>query len=173
MIKAHERQQHVPQRARRRSLAWKDALYGYLFVSPQVLGFLIFVLGPLIAVFVYSLEQRNLLSGEVNFIGLQNYQDVLFGNPLVRKVLVNSLIFTAGLVPLNLALALILALLLARSFRGVTFFRTLFFAPVVTSAVAWAIVWRFMLQGEQGTVNQFLSFFGVTGPTGCGNPLGL
>lgn len=170
MIRAHKRQQRAPQRARRLSLAWKDALYGYLFVSPQVLGFLVFVLGPLIAVFIYSLQQRNLLSGEVSFVGLQNYQDVLFGNPLVRKVLVNSLIFTAGLVPLNLVLALILALLLARSFRGVTFFRTLFFAPVVTSAVAWAIVWRFMLQGEQGTVNQFLSFIGIDGPNWLREP---
>jgi multiple sugar transport system permease protein len=149
---------------RLRSLAGRDALYGYLFISPQALGFLAFVAGPIVAVFWYSLHQRNLLTGQSIFVGLDNFQAMLAGDVVFRKVLLNSLIFTAGLVPLNIALALLLALLLARQLPGVTLFRTLFFAPVVTSAVAWAIVWRFMLQGEQGTINQLLTYVGVDGP---------
>lgn len=146
------------------SLARRDALFGYLFISPQVIGFLVFVIGPLVAVFYYSLHQRNLLTGVSTYVGLDNFQQILTNDPVFAKVFVNSLIFTAGLVPLNITLALLLALLLARQLPGVTFFRTLFFAPVVTSAVAWAIVWRFMLQGEQGTINQVLALTGITGP---------
>lgn len=153
------------QRRRRR-----EALYGYAFLSPQLFGFLLFVIGPLVAVFVYSLQTRNLLTGQIAFVGLQNYKDALFHNPLFWRVLLNSLIFAAGLVPFNMALALVLALLLSRPFRGVTFFRTMFFAPVVTSAVAWAIVWRFMLQGEHGTVNQFLGLVGIHGPNWLRQP---
>lgn len=149
---------------RRRSLARHDSLFGYLFVAPQVLGFLTFVVGPIVAVFVYSLHQRNLLTGQNTFVGLDNYVRLFTSDPVFQKVLVNSLVFTAGLVPLNIALALTLALLLARKRPGVTFFRTLFFAPVVTSAVAWAIVWRFMLQNESGTINQLLQLVGIDGP---------
>lgn len=155
----------VPTKARRISrLALKDALWGYLFVAPQVLGFLFFVLGPVIAIFVFSLQDRNLLSGKATFIGLENYQTLFTHDPIFMKVLGNSLVFTAGLVPLNLVLALTLAILLARQAFAVNFFRAVFFSPVVTSAVAWAIVWSFMLQGNQGTINQFLKIFGITGP---------
>lgn len=152
------------RRRRSRSLERLDAWYGIAFVAPQLLGFLTFVVGPIVAVFWYSLHQRNLLSGQVTFVGLENYQRMLFEDPVFTKVLVNSLVFAAGLVPINIALALVLALLLARPRPGVTLFRTLFFAPVVTSAVAWAIVWRFMLQDETGTINQFLALIGVDGP---------
>lgn len=156
---------------RPRSLKQVDQLYGYLFVSPQLLGFLLFVLGPILAVFVFSVQKRNLLSGVTTFAGVENYAHMFSGaDPLFHKVLINSLVFTLTLVPLNLVLALTLAFLLARKLPGSTFFRTLFFAPVVTSAVAWAIVWKFMLQGEQGTVNQFLGYLGVQGPNWLREP---
>ena len=145
-------------------LARRDALFGYLFIAPQVLGFLVFVLGPLITVFLFSFQRRNLLSGQVTFVGLDNYVQMMGQDTLFRQVLLNSLVFAAGLVPLNIVLALALAMLLNRKLRGVTMFRTLFFSPVVTSAVAWAIVWRYMLQGENGTVNQALALVGIQGP---------
>lgn len=152
------------ERTPRRSPQRYDAWYGLAFVAPQVIGFLTFVIGPIIAVFWYSLHQRNLLSGQTTFVGLDNYQRMLFEDPVFTKVLVNSLVFAAGLVPLNILLALVLALLLAQPRPGVTLFRTLFFAPVVTSAVAWAIVWRFMLQDETGTINQAFRIVGIDGP---------
>ena len=152
------------------SLARQDAFFGYLFISPQIIGFILFVLGPLVTVFYYSLHQRNLLTGTSTFVALENFQRAFVQDPVFRKVLVNTLVFTAGLVPFNVILALTLALLLARQLPGVIFFRTLFFAPVVTSAVAWAIVWRFMLQGEQGTVNQMLTLVGISGPNWLRDP---
>lgn len=146
------------------SLKTKDSLFGYLFISPQVIGFLLFVIGPLLAVIVYSFQERNVLTGLAQPTGFDNYAKMFESDPLFRTVLVNSLVFTAGLVPLNMIISLLLAVLLNRKIRGVTFFRTLFFAPVITSAAAWAIVWRFMLQGEDGTINQFLGAAGIDGP---------
>jgi multiple sugar transport system permease protein len=154
----------VRKKKRISRLALTDSLWGYIFIAPQFLGFLFFILGPVVAIFVYSMEDRNLLSGKTTFIGLHNFQQLLTHDPLFWKVLGNTLVFTAGLVPLNLVLALTLAILLMRQSIVVSFFRTVFFSPVVTSAVAWAIVWSFMLQGDQGTINQILKVFGITGP---------
>jgi len=151
------------------SLARKDELIGYLFVAPQMLGFFVFVLGPILAIFLFSTQERNLLTGVVNPVELANFEYMLQSDRLFPKVLANSLIFTSGLVPLNIVLALILAMLLTRKLRGMIFFRTLFFAPVVTSAVAWAIVWRFLLQGDQG-INQLLSGIGIDGPNWLREP---
>lgn len=147
-----------------KSLLHKDSTWGYLFIAPSILGFFLFVLGPLVAIFIFSLQNRNLLTGQVTFIGLENYRTMLFNDPLYLKTMLNSLIFTAGLVPLNIVLALALAILLERQTGVSRFFQTIFFAPVVTSAVAWAIVWQFMLQGQQGVVNQVLAIFGIQGP---------
>ncbi|WP_263488808.1 carbohydrate ABC transporter permease [Mesorhizobium sp. ES1-3] len=147
-------------------------LEAWLFVSPTLIGFLIFFLGPLAAIFYYSTTEWNLLSQQATFVGLRNFHNVLLENPDFWHVVRNSVIFALGLVPLNMALALSLALALAlsRPFFGVVFFRTVFFAPVVTSAIAWAIVWKFMLQGEGGAVNQMLAWIGIDGPNWLREP---
>lgn len=144
-------------------LKQRDALFGYLFITPQVLGFLLLVLGPLLTVFVFSTQDRNLLSGTVENVGLENYRFMFNEDPFFPKVVRNTVIFSAGLVPMNMALALVLALLLTQRIPGMTVFRTLFFAPVITSTVAWAVVWRFMLQKDAG-INGFLDVIGITGP---------
>jgi multiple sugar transport system permease protein len=164
--------QHAPPAARRKglSLAQKDALIGYLFILPRVIGFLIFVLGPLLAIFYFSLQSRNLLSRSVEFIGLENYRVMFTEDSNFWPMVQNTLTFTAGLVPLNLVLALSLAILLAPQFKGVTFFRTVFFAPVITSTAAWIIVWAFILQGQQGPLNQFLAAIGIEGPNWLREP---
>jgi multiple sugar transport system permease protein len=146
------------------TLQQRDSLFGYLLIAPQVFGFLIFVLIPLIAVFAFSLQDRNLLLGTEDPVGLRNYIQLFSTDPLFPVVLRNTLIFTVGLVPLNVSLALLLALALNTRMRGSTVFRAIFFAPVITSGVAWAIVWRFMLQGDDGMVNQVLAVVGVNGP---------
>ncbi|WP_312794992.1 sugar ABC transporter permease [Tianweitania sp.] len=152
------------------TLQRRDAIEGWLFVSPTLLGFLIFFLGPLIAIFIYAMSDWNFLSGEATFVGLTNFEDALLENPDFWYVLRNSAVFALGLVPLNVALALFLAVALSRPFRGVIIFRTIFFAPVITSAIAWAIVWKFMLQGEGGPINQMLALIGITGPNWLREP---
>jgi multiple sugar transport system permease protein len=152
------------------TLRMREAMEAWLFISPTLAGFLIFFVGPLIAVVWYSLTEWNLLTQQATFVGMDNYHDALFRNPDFWHVVRNSIVFAIGLVPLNMALALSLALALSRRFPGVVFFRTVFFAPVVTSAVAWAIVWKFLLQGEAGFVNQMLAYVGVDGPNWLREP---
>ncbi len=152
------------------TLKTREMLEAWLFVSPTVIGFLIFFLGPLVAVVYFSMTEWNLLSQKATFVGLDNFNDALFKNPDFWHVVRNSVVFAVGLVPLNMALALTLALALSRPFFGVVFFRTVFFAPVVTSAIAWAIVWKFLLQGEGGVINQMLAMVGIVGPNWLREP---
>ena len=164
---------HITRRGGQKSrltLKAREMMEAWLFVSPTVIGFIIFFLGPLLAVAYYSLTEWNLLTQQATFVGLANFENALLENPDFWHVVRNSVIFALGLVPLNMALALTLALALSRPFRGVVFFRTVFFAPVVTSAIAWAIVWKFMLQGEGGFINQVLALVGITGPNWLREP---
>lgn len=142
----------------------REAIIGLLFITPQMAGFIIFVLFPLISVFMYSMQEKNLLFGTSLFIGLENFR-LLAKDPLFTKSLFNTLIFSSGVVPLNLVFSLLLALYLGGGKRGTRFVRGIIFLPVVTSGVAWAIVWKYLLQGgDAGPVNAVLSFFGITGP---------
>ncbi len=142
----------------------REAIIGWAFVTPQMAGFIIFVLLPLFSVFMYGMQDKNLLFGTSTFVGLDNFSK-LFKDPLFTKSLVNTLIFSAGVVPLNLTFALMLALYLGGGKSGTKFVRGIIFLPVVTSGVAWAIVWRYLLQGgTAGPINWFLSQIGIEGP---------
>ncbi len=140
----------------------RDVLAGYLFIAPQLAGSVLFVLLPLGLVGWYSLHEWNVLAGTFQFTGGDNYAKLL-GDANLRSVLWATALFSVGLVALNLSLALLLAVLLNQRLRGTTFFRALFFSPVVVSLVAWTIVWQFLLQSNGG-INGVLGAFGVTGP---------
>ena len=147
-----------------RSTHRREAIIGWAFVTPQMAGFIIFVLLPLFSVFIYGMQDKNMLFGTSTFVGLDNFIR-LFKDPLFVKSLVNTLIFSAGVVPLNLILSLMLALYLGGGKSGTKFVRGIIFLPVVTSGVAWAIVWRYLLQGgTAGPINWFLSQIGIEGP---------
>jgi multiple sugar transport system permease protein len=155
---------HAPPSGRR---GWwttrrRDQVTGYLFIAPQLVGTILFVLIPLGLVFWYSLHEWNVLADTFDFVGGDNYQR-LVDDPNLSKVLTNTAYFSVGLVVLNLSLALVLAVLLNQKLRGTTFFRVLFFSPVVVSLVAWTIVWGFLLQ-DNGGVNGLLNAIGVQGP---------
>ncbi|MEA4859356.1 MAG: sugar ABC transporter permease [Sphaerochaeta sp.] len=152
------RQQTLRMRTR------KDAIIGWAFIAPQMVGFVLFVLLPLFSVFLYSMQEKNLLFGTSSFSGFDNFI-ALAKDPLFAKSLVNTLIFSAGVVPLNLIFSLLLALYLGGGKSGTRFVRSIIFLPVVTSGVAWAIVWKYLLQGgTAGPVNWFLDLIGIAGP---------
>ena len=140
----------------------RDNLVGYLMAAPQLTGTALFVLVPLGLVFWYSLHEWNVLAGTFEFSGGDNYRKLVADESL-RSVLGATALFSVGLVVLNLALALALAVLLNQRLRGTVLFRTLFFSPVVVSLLAWTIVWQFLLQSNGG-VNGLLDAVGVTGP---------
>jgi len=137
------------------------------FAAPFMILFVVFMAGPIVASLAMSftdLTTRDLRSPfNVNFIGLQNYLN-LFQDPRFLKALANTAVFVVVGVPLTIALALLVALALN---NGINKFRTVFrvgyYAPVVTSIVAIAIVWKFILQPD-GLLNGFLSIFGIAGP---------
>ncbi|MFI0451563.1 carbohydrate ABC transporter permease [Actinomadura sp. 6N118] len=140
----------------------RDNLVGYLMAAPQLIGTVVFVLVPLGLVFWYSLHEWNVLAATFEFTGGENYRK-LVDDPKLRSVLGATVLFSIGLVVLNLTFALALAVLLNQRLRGTVLFRTVFFSPVVVSLVAWTIVWQFLLQSNGG-VNGLLDAVGVTGP---------
>jgi len=146
----------------------RDALAGYLFVAPQLVGITTFVLIPLGLVFWYSLHEWNVLAQTFRFQGLANYQ-LLLSDPGLPRVLGATAIFSVGLVAFNLSLALLLAVLLDQKLKGIAIYRTLFFSPVVVSLVAWTIVWGFLLQSNGG-INGLLGMIGIEGPNWLRNP---
>jgi multiple sugar transport system permease protein len=152
--------------ARRTKPFWtlrrRDQLAGLLFVAPQVIGISVFVAAPLVMVFWYSLNEWNVLADTFRFVGNDNYRHLL-DDPTMPAVLRNTTIFSAGLVVLNLSLAMLLAVLLNQKLRGMTVFRMVFFSPVVVSLVAWTIVWGFLLRANGG-VNGLLNAVGIEGP---------
>jgi len=144
------------------TLRRQDSLSGWLFVLPQTLGFLAFVLYPLVAVVYYSFHTSNVLSGVTRYSGTKNYTQLVH-DPATPSVARATVLFCIGLVVINITLALLLAVLLNEKLRGTTVFRTVFFSPVVVSLVAWTITWNFLLQNNGG-VNSMLHAIGVQGP---------
>jgi len=152
-----------PRRRQRRGLTRReDTLTGFAFVLPQLVGSLLFVIGPLVAVVWYSLHDWNVLANSFTYSGTDNYER-LASDPGFHDALRASGIFSAGLVLLNVGLALALAVMLNQRLPGTATFRAFFFSPVVVSLVAWTIVWGFLLQADGG-INGFLSQLGVDGP---------
>lgn len=146
------------------ALTRAESISGFAFIAPQMIGYALFVLFPLIMIFVYSFEEKNLLFGSAGFAGGTNYA-ALAEDPLFMKTLGNTFVFSLGVVPLNLILALALALYLGREKNAHWYVNTIVFLPVVTSGVAWSIVCKYLLQGgDSGSVNRFLSLFGIAGP---------
>jgi multiple sugar transport system permease protein len=150
------------------TMARREGVVGYLFIAPQLIGIVLFVLLPLGLVVWYSLHEWNVLAHTFNYTGTRNYE-LLLADPTLPQVLLASGVFSAGLVVFNLSLALLLAVLLNQKLAGITAFRTLFFSPVVVSLVAWTIVWGFLLQ-HNGGINGMLALIGVEGPNWLRSP---
>lgn len=141
----------------------KEYKYGYLFIAPMFIGFAIFVLIPLIAIVYLSFCDYSLLRG-LSWCGLKNYIELFTKDKTFYISLVNTLKFTVLLIPSNLILCLGMATMLYKNIKGIGFFRTAIFTPYVTNIVAWALVWKFMLQKDGGFINLILKLFSVTGP---------
>lgn len=148
-------------------------LIAWGFSAPFVVLFLVFLAGPIIASFAMSFTDfttRDLQTPfNVNLVGLKNYTD-LFQDPRFLRSLSNTFLFVLVGVPLTMGIALLVALALNTGIdRFRTVFRVGFYAPVVTSIVAIAIVWRFILQPD-GLLNGFLGVFGIQGPAWLQDP---
>jgi multiple sugar transport system permease protein len=141
----------------------REVIAGYLFITPWIIGFLVFTAGAMIYSLYISFSSYNLATNTARPVGLNNYAE-LFDDPRVGVSLANTLFFVVMAVPLEIIFALLLALLLNRVGRGAGVFRTLYFLPKMTPAVATAAVFFLMLNGNSGAINQGLRLIGIEGP---------
>lgn len=137
----------------------RDLRDGLLFTSPFILGVLALWVGPMLYSLYLILHDWNMLAAP-KFIGLGNFERML-NDPLVGKSLVNTAYYTFLGVPLQLLVAFSLAVMLNQQIRGLGIYRTVYYLPSITPAVAFAVVWIQILNPEFGVLNQVLSWFGL------------
>lgn len=127
---------------------------GLLFAAPMLVGFSVFVAGPILASAYFSFCEYEIF-GSPHWTGLANYKE-LFGDELFYRSLWNTVYFTVFGVPLGMATALALALLLNLRVRGMAYFRTIFFLPSIVPLVAGSVLWLWLFNPEYGLINQIL-----------------
>jgi multiple sugar transport system permease protein len=147
-------------RAKLTRVALAEERAAWLFLAPSLLLFAIFTAIPVISAFFISFTQWNLFN-EVTWVGLGNYLE-LAKDEIFAKVLGNTAYFVLASVPVQIVLALACALVLNRGIKGQTFFRVVYFLPVVTSTIAAALVWAWLFNSNFGLINAGLSLVGVT-----------
>ena len=136
----------------------REKLSLWLMLTPTLIGLLFGVLGSIVATLVLSFTNWDLLRPPT-WAGLANYS-ALFTDAKLYKSLVNTFSFSLLYVPSVVIVSLLVAMLLNRKLRGVSIFRTIFFLPAVTSAVATALVWNMIYGKDTGILNYFLQQFG-------------
>ncbi|WP_313999357.1 sugar ABC transporter permease [uncultured Paenibacillus sp.] len=140
----------------------KEALDCYVFISPAVVGLLLFMLGPIVFSAYISFTDYDIL-GSPRWIGLQNYID-LVNDPFFWLSLKVTFVYAGVSVPLGLAVSLLLAMLLNQNLKGIYLFRVIYYLPAVISGVAVALLWKWIFNPEFGLLNWFLGLFGIRGP---------
>jgi len=136
----------LPEKTRQR-----ETLEGYLAISPWIIGFLVFVFGPIVASLVLSFHKWNLLK-PAQWVGLTNYKSMV-SDPLFWQSLKVTFIYAVVSVPLGLVTALLVALLLNQKIKGLAFFRTVFYLPSVMPTVAVSLIWMWMYNPKFGILN--------------------
>ncbi len=171
MIKPAQTQTAARAPARRQRLSprqRRDLWLGLAFISPWLVGFLVFTVYPVLASLFFSFTDYNVVSAP-RWIGVRNYTDLVV-DPLFAKTLYNTLYLAVIGIPFSLVLSLLIAMLLNNKVRLQGLFRTLYFLPSVVPAVAAALLWRWFLNPDYGPVNEFLWKFGINGPGWLADP---
>ncbi len=156
------------RRLRARPLGRREALAGFLFVSPWLIALVVFHVYPIVAATYLSLSEYNVFNPP-EFQGFDNYVK-LWNDPTVWKAAGNSLFYALLSVPIGLAAALVLALLLNRPVRGIGIHRTLFYMPAVVPPVAGTIVFLLLLEPRAGPLNTAIETVGLDGPAWFQDP---
>lgn len=145
-----------------------EVFEGFLFISPVVLGILIFTLWPVMQSLYFSFTEYNVLK-PAKWVGLSNYER-MFNEPKFWNSLKVTFIYSIFAVPLGLIIGFFLALLLKRNVPGVRWFRTIYYLPVVVPVVALGVLWKQLYSPPVGLANQILNFFGFPSYTWFSHP---
>ena len=140
----------------------QETIAGYLFLLPNILGFLVFSSIPVVATFSISLLDWDLIRAP-RFVGIDNYVKLLTDDAVFRKVLFNTGYYVVGTVPAGIILSLLLALAMNANVRGIAIFRVIFFIPVISASVAVAVMWRWLYNTDFGLINLALTSVGLKG----------
>ena len=146
----------------------REAIEGYLFILPWFFGFLVFTAGPMLASLALSFTKWGLIDKPV-YIGFDNYVKMA-NDPLIWHSLGVTLRYTLLTVPLQIVLALCIALILIRPFRGVYAFRGVFYLPNILGGVVTALLWMWVFNPDYGIANYLLSLVGIQGPPWLADP---
>ena len=155
----------LPRRRRMTPLARREALWGLLFISPWIIGFVAFTAIPMIATFVFTFTNINLAQAEpLRFVGLDNYV-AMINDAQTWQSLGNTILFAALAIPVAVITPFLVALFLSSPrLRGAGVFRVLWFLPYVVPFVAGVIIWQSMLNADSGWLNQILEAIGISNP---------
>jgi len=138
----------------------RQLLTGLLFVSPWLLGFMLWAVYPLISSFYYSFTRYDLLRPPV-FIGFENYRELIMDDPHTSEVTYNTIYYVGLSAPLGVISAFLLASLLNAKMIGRSVFRAIFFFPAIVPAIVTAMVWLFLLNVQWGAINSTLIALGI------------
>ena len=132
----------------------------YLFIALPFTLFFIFQLAPVFISFFLSFTKYNIVHPPT-FVGLENYKNILFNDPLFWKAMQNTLVYTVGVVPIGVCLSLMLAIAIDQKIKFKNFFKSIFFLPTVTAIVAVSVIWKWLYAGEKyGLINFFIMKMG-------------
>ena len=147
----------------------KKDLTGYAFISPWIVGFLMFTAFPFLSSIVLSFTRYNIISPPV-WVGAANYRTMAHSDPLFWNSLAVTVKFAVLAVPLGVVAGVGLALLLNLDIRGISLYRMIFFIPSILPSVATSVVFLWLLNPEIGLVNRAFRAVGVTGPEWLQSP---
>jgi multiple sugar transport system permease protein len=142
-----------------RGVRRREAITGYLFISPFVVGFLWFTALPM-AIAVYIAFTKYQIVSPPEWVGVANFAK-LFRDERLRHALANTAFYAGISVPLNLVVAFAAALAMNMKIRGIRWYRTFFYLPSITPAVANAMLWLWIFNPKWGLANQFVQLFGL------------
>jgi multiple sugar transport system permease protein len=155
--------------ARKKNKEFRWALF---FLSPWLIGFIVFTAGPMLASLIFSFSDLNLIKGQFHFIGLDNYLRLFTADPKFVNALIVTFAYAAIAIPLTLVAGFLLACLLNKNVPGANFWRTIFYMPSVVSGVVVALIWRGLFNEKFGLINWLLGLAGIVGPDWFNNGRG-
>jgi multiple sugar transport system permease protein len=130
--------------------------YSYIFIAPAIIFFTVFVVIPVFASLFFSFTEYNVIQSP-KWVGVDNYRNLIFGDPRFWKAVKNTVIYVIGVVPLGITLSLLLAIAIDQKIKLKNLYKTMFFMPAVTSVVALSVIWKWLFAGEKyGLINHFL-----------------
>jgi multiple sugar transport system permease protein len=141
----------------------REEISGWLLVAPWIVGFLLFVAGPMLISIYLAFTDWDLLT-PAKWVGLENFRKLIFDDETVRQSLKVTSIYSFSSIPLQVVLGLAVAMLLNQKVKLLSVFRTVYYLPSVVSGVAVALLWRWIFSPDFGLLNSFLSLIGIKGP---------